>query len=99
MMLNIKALTQHVTTADRARFRRSSRRPMVAPPVVTVTVEGATIQVNAAVLSRIAKLAPTVEAEIIEAVPETNHYDDAQPAMLRLTSGTTTWTLYHQETK
>lgn len=91
-MLNIKELTQHVTTADRARFQRSSRRPKVAPPVVTVTVEGATIQVNAAVLSRIAKIAPTVEAE-------TNHYDDAQPAMLRLTSGTTTWTLYHQEIK
>ena len=99
MMLNIKELTQHVTTADRKRFQRSSRRPRVAPQVVTVTVEGATVQVNAAVLSRIAKIAPAVEAEIIGAVPETNPYDDAQPAMLRLIDSTTTWTLYHQETK
>lgn len=88
MMLNIKALTQHVTTADRKRFQRSSRRPRVAHQVVTVTVEGATVQVNAAVLYRIAKYAPTVEAEIVT-VPR---------IALRLTSGTT-WTLYHQETK
>ena len=94
MMLNIKELTQHVTTADRARFRRSSRRPMVAPPVVTVTVEGATIQVNAAVLSRIAKLAPIGDALYIPPSPDTND----RPAV-KLTSGTTTWTLYHQETK
>ncbi len=99
MMLNIKELTQHVTTADRERFKRSPRRPKVAPKVVTVTVEGATVQVNAAVLSRIARLAPTAEAGIIGAVPETNPYDDAQPAMLRLIDSTTTWTLYHQETK
>ena len=59
---------------------------------VRLRVCGVDLWVCGPVLARIAKIAPIVDALYIPPA-------DGTPPSVRLTSGTTTWTLYHQETK